>query len=60
MESSTLVERLINKIIFQNICSRKLLYVQNKILWHIDPLLGNDHETNNKTMAVDKQWPVQQ
>jgi hypothetical protein len=29
-------------------------------LWHIDPLLGNDHETNNKTMAVDKQWPVQQ
>jgi hypothetical protein len=24
-------------------------------LWHIDPFLGNDHETNNKTRAVAKQ-----
>jgi hypothetical protein len=22
------------------------------ILWHIDLLLGNDHETNNGTMAI--------
>jgi hypothetical protein len=25
------------------------------ILWHIDPLLGNDHATNNKTMAIARQ-----
>jgi hypothetical protein len=26
-------------------------------LWHIDPLLGNDHETNNETTAVARQRP---
>jgi hypothetical protein len=25
------------------------------ILWHIDPFLGNDHETNNKTTAIARQ-----
>jgi hypothetical protein len=24
------------------------------ILWHVDPLLGNDHETSNYTTAVAK------
>jgi hypothetical protein len=25
---------------------------------YIDPLLGNDHGTNNEAMAVDRQWPA--
>jgi hypothetical protein len=25
------------------------------ILWHIDPLLGNDRETNNETMVIAMQ-----
>jgi hypothetical protein len=25
-------------------------------MWHIDPLLGNDHETNNNTMAAAMHW----
>jgi hypothetical protein len=25
------------------------------MMWHIDPLLGNDHETNNGTTAIDRQ-----
>jgi hypothetical protein len=29
-----------------------------KMLWHIDPLLGNDHETNKETMAVARQRPT--
>jgi hypothetical protein len=29
-----------------------------KILWHVDPLLGNDNEINNYTIAVNKQQPV--
>jgi hypothetical protein len=28
------------------------------ILWHIDPLLGNDRETNNNTMTVARQRPA--
>jgi hypothetical protein len=28
------------------------------ILWCTDPLLGNDHETNNKTKAIARQWPL--
>jgi hypothetical protein len=28
------------------------------ILWHIDPLLGNDRETNNEITAVARQPPV--
>jgi hypothetical protein len=27
-------------------------------VWHVDPLLGKDHETNNKTTVVTKQRPV--
>jgi hypothetical protein len=25
-------------------------------LWHVDPLLGNDHEISNYTTAVTRQW----
>jgi hypothetical protein len=25
------------------------------VLWHIDPLLGNDHDVNNETMAAARQ-----
>jgi hypothetical protein len=28
------------------------------ILWHVDPLIGNKHETNNYTMAVTRQRPI--
>jgi hypothetical protein len=28
------------------------------ILWHVDPLLGDDHEISNYTTAVTKQLPV--
>jgi hypothetical protein len=35
-----------------------LIYGQFKILWLIDPLLGNDHETNNEKTAVAKQRPT--
>jgi hypothetical protein len=28
------------------------------ILWHIDPLLSNDLETNKKTMVVARQSPA--
>jgi hypothetical protein len=27
-------------------------------LWQVDPLLGNDRETNKKTIAVSRQRPV--
>jgi hypothetical protein len=30
--------------------------VGSKILWHIDPLLGKDLETDNKPTAVAMQW----
>jgi hypothetical protein len=26
------------------------------ILWHVDPLLGNNHERSGYTTAVAKQW----
>jgi hypothetical protein len=29
-----------------------------KILWHIEPVLGNDGETNNETTAVARQRPA--
>jgi hypothetical protein len=29
-----------------------------KVLWRIDPLLGNDRETNNQTTAVAMQRPA--
>jgi hypothetical protein len=32
--------------------------IYRKILWHIDPLLGNDRETNNETTAVARQRPT--
>jgi hypothetical protein len=32
--------------------------LENTSLWHIDPLLGNDHEISNHTMTVTRQWPV--
>jgi hypothetical protein len=32
--------------------------VYQKILWFVDPLLGNDGHTNNLTMAVTRQRPV--
>jgi hypothetical protein len=32
--------------------------LRENILWHVDPLLGNDRETSNKTMAVTRQPPV--
>jgi hypothetical protein len=28
------------------------LAILRKALWHIDPLLSNDHETNNTTAAA--------
>jgi hypothetical protein len=28
------------------------------ILWHVDPLLGDDHEISNYTTAVTRQLPV--
>jgi hypothetical protein len=28
------------------------------LMWHIDPLLGNDRETNNETRDVVKQRPA--
>jgi hypothetical protein len=27
------------------------------ILWHVDPLLGNDREMSSYTTAVDRLWP---
>jgi hypothetical protein len=30
------------------------------ILWHVDPLLGNDREISNYTTAVAKLWPCKQ
>jgi hypothetical protein len=30
----------------------------HSILWHIDPLIDNDRETNNETMTVAKQRPA--
>jgi hypothetical protein len=40
--------------------SEKLICALNsiKILWHIDPLLGNDHETNNYTAVVTRKEHV--
>jgi hypothetical protein len=35
-----------------------LIYSQFKILWRIDQLLGNDHETYNEKTAVDRQCPA--
>jgi hypothetical protein len=32
-----------------------ILYNLYNILWHIDPLLGNSRETNNKTKAIARQ-----
>jgi hypothetical protein len=29
-----------------------------KILWHIDLVIGNDHETNNKTTTIAWQRPA--
>jgi hypothetical protein len=29
-------------------------------VWHIDPLLGNDHEISNYTLAVTKQWHLKE
>jgi hypothetical protein len=26
------------------------------MLWHVDPLLGNDRETSYYTTAIAKQW----
>jgi hypothetical protein len=28
------------------------------ILWYTDPLLGNDHKTNNERTAAARQWPT--
>jgi hypothetical protein len=30
--------------------------VDRNILWHTDPLLGNDHETKNDAAALVQQW----
>jgi hypothetical protein len=32
----------------------------SKILWRINPLLGNDRKTNNETTAVARQRPARQ
>jgi hypothetical protein len=32
--------------------------LENTILWHVDLLLGNDHEISNYTTTVTRQWPV--
>jgi hypothetical protein len=36
--------------------------IHTDILWHVDPLLGNDRETNNYTTAVTRRqglrWAV--
>jgi hypothetical protein len=39
---------------FTYVSSPKLL----NILWHLDPLLGNDREISNYTTAVTRQQPV--
>jgi hypothetical protein len=39
---------------FTYVSSLKLL----NILWHLDPLLGNDREISNYTTAVTRQRPV--
>jgi hypothetical protein len=28
------------------------------ILWHVDPLLGNDYEISSYTMAITRQQPI--
>jgi hypothetical protein len=33
-----------------------ILLLKSYTLWHIDPLLGKDLETNNETTAVAMQW----
>jgi hypothetical protein len=29
------------------------------VLWHVDPLLGNDQEISSYTTAVARKWPQQ-
>jgi hypothetical protein len=35
-----------------------LAHIFRRIMWHEDPLLGNNRETNSYTMAVIRQRPV--
>jgi hypothetical protein len=37
-----------------NLAGRHILHL-HYILWHIDPLLGNDRDTNNETTAIARQ-----
>jgi hypothetical protein len=34
--------------------SVKVIMGSGNIMWHVDPLLGNDRETNNYTSAVTR------
>jgi hypothetical protein len=34
------------------------IHTHRNLPWHIDPLLGNDRETNNETTAVARQRPA--
>jgi hypothetical protein len=34
--------------------------LKTDILWHVDPLLGNDRELSNYTTAFTKEWLVKQ
>jgi hypothetical protein len=34
------------------------VFINGNILWHVDPLLGNDREIGNNTTAVTRQRPV--
>jgi hypothetical protein len=36
----------------------KFIYIYIYILWHVDPLLGNDREIKNYVTAVTSQRPV--
>jgi hypothetical protein len=31
------------------------MLAKNRVLWHTDPLLGNDRETNSETKAIARQ-----
>jgi hypothetical protein len=49
-----------NITMFGEVCKTYFLEVKIYILWYIHPLLDNDRETNNETMVVARQRPIEQ
>jgi hypothetical protein len=48
------IQRYTNTVLLMfKVCLSKV-----SILWHVDLLLGNNHEISNYAMGVTRQWPV--